>query len=255
VRNMITPDDLRGIAGRERIGLGIIERDHAITVALMILSKTHFSDALIFKGGTAIKKMFYPEARFSEDLDFNSQRDVARQLAREVRRPLLAYDEGARFTGVTVEDIRGEHARRLRLQYRDMNGYLTSIKLDLTFLEKTAMKTKRIKVKNMYDMKNIMIATMDIREIMAEKVRALIHTGRPRHLYDIWFLLGKHVKPTRTLINRKLSIYNQTFDADSLLRVTKETERDWETDLRALLPEVPRFSVVQSRVTKAFSKL
>lgn len=101
---MITPDDLRRIAGRERIGLGIIERDHAITVALMALSKTSFSDELVFKGGTAIKKIFYPEARFSEDLDFDCQRDVAGQLAREVKRPLLAYDEGVRFTGVTAEE-------------------------------------------------------------------------------------------------------------------------------------------------------
>ena len=192
---MITPDDLRRIAGRERIGLGIIERDHAITVALMVLSKTSLSDALVFKGGTAIKKMFYSEARFSEDLDFDSQRDVARRLAREISRPLLAHDEGVRFTGVTVEDIRGEHARRLRLQYRDMNGYLTSIKLDLTFLEKPVMKTKKIEVKNMYDMKNVMVTTMSIREIMAEKVRALIHVGRPRHLYDLSLI---HIsEPTR----------------------------------------------------------
>jgi len=252
---MITPDDLRRIAGRERIGLGMIERDHAIAVSLMVLSKTSFSDELVFKGGTAIKKMFHPEARFSEDLDFDSQRDVARQLASEIRKPLLAYDEGVTFTGVTVEDIRGEHARRLRLQYRDMNGYLTSINLDLTFLEKPVMKTKKMEVKNMYDMNNIMITTMNIKEIMAEKVRALIHIGRPRHLYDLWFLLGKHVKPTRTLINKKLSIYNQTFDVKSLMSATKELERDWETDLQALLPEVPRFPTVQSRVIKAFSKL
>jgi len=252
---MITPDDLRRIAGRERIGLGMIERDYAITVALMALSKTSLLDALVFKGGTAIKKMFYPEARFSEDLDFDSQRDVAGQLAREIRRPLIAYDGGVRFTGVRVEGVRGEHARRVRLQYRDMNGYLTSIKLDLAFLEKPVMKTKKIEVKNMYDIKNIMIPTMSIEEIMAEKVRALVHVERPRHLYDLWFLLGKHVKPTRTLINRKLSIYNQTFDIDSLMSATKELERDWETDLQALLPEVPRFATVRSKVIKSFSKL
>jgi len=252
---MVTPDDLRRIAGRERIGLGMIERDHAITVALMVLSKTSLSDKLVFKGGTAIKKVFYPEARFSEDLDFDSQRDVARQLAREIRRPLVAYDEGVKFTGVTVEDVRGEHARRLRLQYRDMNGYPTSIKLDLTFLEKPLMKTKKTEVKNMYDMKKIVVTTMSIKEIMAEKVRALIHVGRPRHLYDIWFLLGKHVKPTRTLINRKLSIYNETFDINSLRNATNDVGRYWETDLKALIPEVPRFNTVQSRVIKVFSKL
>jgi len=252
---MIAPDDLRRIAGRERIGLGIIEKDHAITVALMVLSRDPFAENLVFKGGTAIKKMFYPEARFSEDLDFNCPRDMSKQLAPRIRRPLLAYGEGVEFTNVTVKDIRGEHARRLRLQYRDMNGYATSINLDLTFIERTAMNTKRMEVRNLYGMKNIMITTMNIKEIMAEKMRALIHTARPRHLYDIWFLLGKHVKPTRKLLDGKLSIYNEHFDLNLLRSAISQVKRNWEMDLKPLLPEAPSFSTAKSRVLKAFSKL
>jgi len=252
---MITPDDLKRIAGRERIGLGMIEKDHAITVALAILSRDPLSDVLVFKGGTAIKKMFYPETRFSEDLDFDCPHDISAQLARGIRKPLLTCDEGAEFTGVTVEDARAEHARRLRLRYRDMNGYVTSIKLDLTFVEKPVMKTKRMKVKNLYGIEKIMINTMNITEIMAEKVRALIHTESPRHLYDIWFLLGKRVKPTRRLIDKKLSIYNETFDVNLVKGAVREVERNWRMGLEALLPEVPPLSAVVSRVLKAFSKL
>jgi len=32
----------------------------------MALSKTSLSDEIVFKGGTTIKKMFYPKAPFSE---------------------------------------------------------------------------------------------------------------------------------------------------------------------------------------------
>lgn len=100
---MITPDDLRRIAGRERIGLGIIERDHAITVALMVLSKTSLSDALIFKGGTAIKKMLYSKARFSEDLDFDCQSDFIRELVhRELARLSFLSDDEKKALGVTA---------------------------------------------------------------------------------------------------------------------------------------------------------
>jgi len=75
---MTSIDELKRIAGREKVGLGVVEKDHAITVALLILSRTELSEAMVFKGGTAIKKMFYPKTRFSEDLDFNCERDVAR---------------------------------------------------------------------------------------------------------------------------------------------------------------------------------
>ncbi len=53
---MITPDSLKRIAGREKIGLRTIEKDHAITVALTVLSRTSFSDTLVFKGGTGIAR-------------------------------------------------------------------------------------------------------------------------------------------------------------------------------------------------------
>ena len=75
---MTSIDELKRIAGREKVGLGVVEKDHAITVALLILSRTELSEAMVFKGGTAIKKMFHPKTRFSEDLDFNCERDVAR---------------------------------------------------------------------------------------------------------------------------------------------------------------------------------
>jgi hypothetical protein len=77
---MTSIDELKRIAGRGKIGVGVIEKDHAITVALLTISKTEFSDLMVFKGGTAIKKIFYAKTRFSEDLDFNCERDIAKEL-------------------------------------------------------------------------------------------------------------------------------------------------------------------------------
>jgi predicted nucleotidyltransferase component of viral defense system len=252
---MITPDDLKRIAGREKVGLGTIEKDHAITVALMVLSGTSFSDTLVFKGGTAIKKMFYPETRFSEDLDFDCDRNLARLLEREIKKPLLENNEGVNYVGIREEDVRAENARRLSLQYRDSNDFLTNIKIDLAFLEKPLMKAEKMEVKNLYDMKNIMIVTMNIEEIMAEKVRAFIHTARPRHLYDIWFLLGKRIRPTKKLIDKKLSVYNQSFHLSAMEDSIENVASDWRNDLQALTPEVPEFAEAQSTVIKAFSKI
>ncbi len=48
--------------------------------ALLTISQTEFSDLMVFKGGTAIKKIFYAKTRFSEDLDFNCERDIAKEL-------------------------------------------------------------------------------------------------------------------------------------------------------------------------------
>jgi predicted nucleotidyltransferase component of viral defense system len=248
-------DKLKRIAGREKVGLGIVEKDHAITVALRILSMTGLSQMLVFKGGTAIKKMYYPEARFSEDLDFDCGGDLAQDLARAVRRPLIDNPEGVTFTGVRIEETRSKGARRLSLQYDDSNGYPNSIKLDLAFREKPVVQTRKIEVKNFYEIKNVMLRTMDITEILAEKVRALIHTKKARHLYDIWFLLQKRVTTSSDLLNKKLGIYNEKFDIDALRSSIEEAKGDWETDLQALLSKVPIFHKVSSDVLDVFSTL
>jgi predicted nucleotidyltransferase component of viral defense system len=252
---MTSIDELKRIAGRKRVGLGIVEKDHAITVALMVLSKTKLSEMLVFKGGTAIKKMYYPEARFSEDLDFECRRDLARELARAIRMPLIENHEGVTFTGVRMEETRAEGARRLSLRYDDWSGYPNSIKLDLSFREEPVLRTRKIEVKNFYGIKNAILRAMDITEIMAEKVRALIHARKARHLYDIWFLTQKQVGTTADLLNEKLTIYNEKFDEDILKSSIEEVKHDWETDLQALISEVPTFPRVQSDVLDTFSKL
>jgi hypothetical protein len=249
---MTSIDELKRIAGREKVGVGMVEKDHAITVALLIISRTEFSRTMVFKGGTAIKKMFYPETRFSEDLDFNCERDIAEELGKKIKRSLIENNQGVAFTGVSQEEPRSDEGRRLRFGYKDSNGYPSSIRLDLAFREKSIMRARKMEVKNLYGVRKIIVTTMNIEEIAAEKVRALIVTRRPRHLYDVWFLLRKQIKPSNELIDQKLKLYDKKFDVDILRSSIKEVQVDWQTDLEALTSEVPRFSDVEQYVADAF---
>ena len=64
-------NDLRRISAKEDIPQATIEKDYAITVALNEIAKTDLAKKIVFKGGTAIKKVYFEKARFSEDLDFS----------------------------------------------------------------------------------------------------------------------------------------------------------------------------------------
>ena len=49
----------------------IIEKDYLIELVLYYFSKDNFLyENLVFRGGTALKKVYFPKYRFSEDLDF-----------------------------------------------------------------------------------------------------------------------------------------------------------------------------------------
>ena len=54
------------------LGLGdkTIEKDYVLTWVLQAISASLLRDWLAFKGGTAIKKIYLPDYRYSEDLDF-----------------------------------------------------------------------------------------------------------------------------------------------------------------------------------------
>ena len=58
-------------------GRATVEKDFVISIILMLISElpefSSYSDKMAFRGGTCIRKVFYPhETRFSEDLDFTN---------------------------------------------------------------------------------------------------------------------------------------------------------------------------------------
>ena len=56
---------------KNNISPEIIEKDYFIELLLFYFSKDNFLyENFVFRGGTALKKVYFPEYRFSEDLDF-----------------------------------------------------------------------------------------------------------------------------------------------------------------------------------------
>jgi len=56
--------------GGLRIREDVLERDYCLAWLLSALSESELKPVLAFKGGTALKRCYYAEYRFSEDLDF-----------------------------------------------------------------------------------------------------------------------------------------------------------------------------------------
>jgi len=67
---MIRPSEISKLAHQLGLGDKTIEKDYVLTWVLLALAASPLCELLAFKGGTAIKKMYIPDYRFSEDLDF-----------------------------------------------------------------------------------------------------------------------------------------------------------------------------------------
>ncbi len=189
---------LRRLAGRRGLALGILEKDQAITAALGFLAGLPAVRSLAFKGGTALSKIHFPGYRFSEDLDFTASGDVSTRILRSERR-LLA--EGLR-TGVrflAIQRIPGSRAgRSIRIRYADFNGHPNSIRVEMSLREAVQLPVEWRPLLDPYGVLTgrPLMPTMDLREIAAEKVRALCMRSQPRDLYDLAFLLDHRVPST-----------------------------------------------------------
>lgn len=299
------PNELKKMAARDRVPLGMIEKDCTLTLTLGLISKLPYSRKdMIFKGGTAIKKVYYPDARFSVDLDFTCYTNKTNELHLDLKEIFEKQKNrfGLDFMGVDIEERR-ESGARLKVKYNDMNKHPNSIYIDLRIGERPYRKANLLVVQDRYKIRkillcdyaqepekesylcalleshssaekclkcnrfvplkneervtNIYIRTMDLYEILAEKIRATIARARSRDIYDIWYLTKeKGIKPDMELVNKKLRLLdrNKEFNLDAFKQGIEVTETEWNRDLEELLPIVPNFKKVQEEVIAVFTK-
>src|SRR4030065_1333338 len=68
---MISYFQIQRLASQKKVPENIIEKDYFIELLLYYLSNSeYFSEKAVFRGGTALKKIYFPDYRYSEDLDF-----------------------------------------------------------------------------------------------------------------------------------------------------------------------------------------
>jgi len=202
---MINKQEILTTARELNLSPYIVEKDYILSWVLAgIAIHASLNDSLIFKGGTCLKKCFFKNYRFSEDLDFSVNKrnilDIGEEflLKNFVKISKWVYDsvgieiptENLSFqlhgNKTTNPTITGTLSYRGPLQRQ--RGNLPRIKLDVTLNEKLVLPPEKLPIYHPYSdnfNKKTLISTYCIEEIFAEKLRALADRLRPRDLYDI----------------------------------------------------------------------
>ncbi len=245
-------EDLKRLSGRERIPQGIIYKDYVITAVLKKISELTYSDELVFKGGTCIKKIYFQDARFSVDIDFTCLEDISERIFTDLGTVLGNHRVyNVEFDGMKTDERRDDSSR-YRIRYRDFNGHPNSVILDLSFRENPLLKTGRREILNPFyeDIPTFNLRTLELKEIMAEKIRAAVTRTALRDLFDIWYLLKNGVVPDMQLVEKKMNIYRENFDRKSFLDKIENYRGHWVRDLRTLIPDSPEFDMVKDEVSR-----
>jgi len=193
----------------------VVEKDYALSYVLAgVSSRAELTDALVFKGGTALKKLFFGDYRFSEDLDFSSadrapkQDELAQALhaaAEGVSALLSAHGpfavEFARYPERRPHP-RGQEAFVIRVQFPWHRQALCSIKLEVSHDEAILLAPQKRPLIHGYEGEELLanVSCYQLEEIVAEKLRTLLQTEQriiergwsrrhARDYYDLWRIL------------------------------------------------------------------
>jgi uncharacterized protein len=166
-----------------------------------IAQHAHLSKSVVFKGGTVLKKIYFKDYRFSEDLDFTL-------LNSEITNELIIkwFKETFEYTleeaNLRLEIIDNKALELERAINDGINFYISyigplggqgnnkKVKVDISRSEKLEFKPiiKPILIEYS-DLKEYGLLCYTLEEVLVEKLRTLMQRMQARDFYDIWYLL------------------------------------------------------------------
>jgi len=251
------------IADEKSINKEVIDKDWMLGHFLnAMFAFSDISENFVFKGGTCLKKIYFKDYRFSEDLDFTLL-DKAFAVDKVFFNKIIKVAErnsGAKFylknikpqihndipQGYEVTILFWGAFHKPNQQVLSVNRWQTKIKLDISFSEKTIMKPVIKSIFHPYsdaDKITSKVPSYPLNEIVSEKLRSLMQRNRPRDIYDLYYLSDiispKHYVQILSLLKQKSK--NKNIDCCNYAdfvndKKYKSNKRAWESSLAFHLP-------------------
>lgn len=241
-------EQLKSYANLRGLNLGQAEKDYYQNMILFILyNKT--SKELVFKGGTALAKC-YGLNRFSEDLDFTVTNE--KNFIDIINKGLDEFS-----IKHTVKEIRtsgGSKKYKIKIEgilHKGTERTSCSITLDFSLREKTLIEPEISTIGYHMDIIPVFeVYVMKKKEIMAEKVRAILTRKSARDLYDLVFLIKSGTTVGEKMIKEKLKYYKLDFNKAEIIKKSQSIESIWKSELKSLVRNVPDFSQYITTIQK-----
>ena len=265
---MIRPAEIQKKANKEKVRDTQIEKDYILTWILTgVANNEALSQVLAFKGGTVLKKFYFKDYRYSEDLDFtlvddrlsneeiqNAFKEVFLYVREEANIPLSIEDFGIHETGNInfyisyVGPLGGTGANK-------------RVKVDISRTELLCFKLEKRPMFDAYsDQEDCSVQCYSLDEVMTEKMRSLLSRTQPRDYYDLWYLSEMEgMEMTDHRFEFEAKARHKGLDPDSLQekldgKVNVFKSR-WESSMKDQIAELPPFDQVHRELGKHFRHL
>jgi len=240
-----------------------IEKDYILSWILQgVAQHEHLSKAIVFKGGTVLKKVYFEDYRFSEDLDFtllddsipNEQifdwfSEIFEFIREEANIPMEIADNnehpdgGINFYISYIGPLGGIGANK-------------KVKVDIARTEQMVFEPKLQNVFLSYsDQEEHKLHCYSLEEALVEKMRSVMQRMQARDLYDIWYLLeiqgidiGFYINEFREKCESK-GLNSSEFHEKLELRLPQYKGR-WQKSMKEQIHDLPEFDKVEREVQR-----
>jgi predicted nucleotidyltransferase component of viral defense system len=249
---MISKEELAEVKNRKKSNLYYEEKEYLQYIFLNAISK--FSQSFIFKGGTCLR-ICYGLERASEDLDFNtnlSERELKLVIAGCLKDFSLLNIEYEIYSEREYEGNLRIEARFKGPLYSGNSNSTNTLKLNFN-KNKVEHKTAKVVQKIFSDVPPFTLLTMDQKEILVEKIRALINRKQARDLYDAWMLIQNKTQIDKSLLIKKLK--EEKLALHDIKKINFVSKEEYEIDLKDLVAFLPPYEQVKNEIENFLSQL
>ncbi len=265
---MIKPSEIQSKARAVVVRDQQIEKDYILSWILQGVAKNeNLAQALVFKGGTVLKKAYFKDYRFSEDLDFTLLNDE------------ITNDQIFMWFKETFEFIREEANIPLEIidnnEHEDggINFYISYIgplggqgnnkrvKVDISRSEKLVFAPVwQNMILNYTDQEEHKLLCYPLEEVLVKKLRSVMQRMQARDFYDIWYLLEIH--------GMEIEFYVQEFKAkceskglnpkqfnEKLGQRLASYKGRWQKSMNDQIKDLPDFDKVEREVQRHLRKM
>lgn len=264
------PQLIRSVTQKTKVQQYIVEKDYALSYLLAAMNSTDgLGDNLVLKGGTALKKLYFADYRFSEDLDYSTRMiGPIKQIDSLMETVVHSMDEmlierGPFQVGLEPLLLKQPHpgdqkAYLVRVQFPEQRQPLCRLKVEITVDEPIITPVEiRPVLHGFAEEIDVSIPVYSLTEITAEKLRALLQSKARlqergwgasrvcRDYYDLWNLLqvpGGKSSDLIPLLAQKCVVRDVTYASpDDFISqdLMTEASAEWAQQLLPFVPDAP----------------
>ena len=265
---MIKPGEIQIKAREVGVRDQQIEKDYILSWLLQgIAQHEQLSTTIAFKGGTVLKKVYFEDYRFSEDLDFTLiDNDISNEQIFEWFSEAFEYIQDEANIPLEIID-NNEHEDAGINFYMSYVGPLGGIgankriKVDISRSEQLQFEPVMQNIFLGYsDQEEHQLLCYTLEEVLVEKLRSVMQRMQARDFYDIWYLLEIHEMDVAFYSNEfKAKCESKEMDPvtfhGKLEQRLPQYKGRWQRSMADQIHDLPDFDQVVREVMRHLKKL